>query len=386
MSRPATVREFILEADEPGPIQHSKAAPSSDYASMLREVAQSGGKTYFAQVREIYALKFGPGKLAPIEYYHYGLYEDVLTPRQKAAFVGHNLRAEINNSHLDAASFAIGTDKIAFYAEAAALGLPTPETRAICHDSRDLPGAVALRTHPDLAAYLRDPASYPFFAKPNSLSASVGSASVLRLHAEADEIEMSDGRRFPVTRFVEEAARYFANGYLIQERLEPHDEIRAIAGATLSTIRMMVLDAGEGPRLLRATWRVPVGDHGADVLWRGNVMADIDIETGTAVRAIKGRGLDRELLTDHPITGRPIVGATLPCWREASDLALKAAAAFPQLPITGWDVALTSRGPVLIELEPDGGDPSVTQLASGRGLLEGPYGDWLKQRGRRKKR
>ena len=47
-------------------------------ASMLRDVALSGGKTYFAQVREIYALKFGPGKLSPIEYYHYGLYEDEL--------------------------------------------------------------------------------------------------------------------------------------------------------------------------------------------------------------------------------------------------------------------------------------------------------------------
>ena len=55
-------------------------------------------------------------------------------------------------------------------------------------------------------------------------------------------------------------------------------------------------------------------------------------------------------------------------------------------PLVGWDVAITPRGPVIIELEPDGGDPSVTQLASGRGLLDGPYGAWLKglRKGRRR--
>ena len=375
----AAVIQLATPTDDPGPIQHTKDAPSSDYALMLRHVAHHGGKTYFAQVREIYALKFGPGKIAPIEYFHYGMYRDELTPEQKAAFVGHNLRAEVNRKVLDETAFAIGVDKLAFYARTAELGLATPVTRAVCHPERSLPGAQAVRTPEDLARLLRDPTSYPFFAKPNSSSASVGSASVARLHAKADELEMSDGRRFPIERFVHEASRYFGGGYLIQERLEPHDQIRAAAGATLSTVRMMVLDAGTGPQLLRATWRVPVGDHGADVLWRGNMMADIDPETGVAMRAVKGRGLERELLTDHPITGAAIVGMALPCWSQACALTLEAAAAFPDLPLTGWDIAMTTRGPVIIELEPDGGDPAVTQLASGRGLLDGPYGRWLAQ-------
>ena len=41
---------------------------------------------------------------------------------------------------------------------------------------------------------------------------------------------------------------------------------------------------------------------------------------------------------------------------------------------------------MIIELEPDGGDPAVTQLASARGLLSGPYGAWLKQLRRTRKR
>lgn len=66
-------------------------------------------------------------------------------------------------------------------------------------------------------------------------------------------------------------------------------------------------------------------------------------------------------------------------WAEARALALSAAAAAPKLALTGWDVAITNAGPVIIELEPDGGDPAVTQLASGQGLLEGPYGAFVER-------
>ena len=45
---------------ELGPIQHTRTPPSSDYAAMLRQVSRSaGGKSYFKQVREIYAAAFG---------------------------------------------------------------------------------------------------------------------------------------------------------------------------------------------------------------------------------------------------------------------------------------------------------------------------------------
>jgi hypothetical protein len=111
-------------------------------------------------------------------------------------------------------------------------------------------------------------------------------------------------------------------------------------------------------------------------------MAAIDPATGVAVRSIKDAGPHREVVYDHPITGRPITGAQLPCWDEACALALEAAAGFPELPLTGWDMAITDHGPILVELEPDGGDPAVTQAASGRGLLDGPYGDFIRARGK----
>jgi hypothetical protein len=366
-------------ADEPGPIQHRKVMPSTDFAGMLRQVTARTGKSYFAQLREIVGLAAGPGKLSPMEYFFYGLYDDAIAPARKAAYVGNKARAEIVNGYFDRAVFEVGLDKLAFYARAAELGLPTPRTVALCHAERTFPGAAALTTAAELADFLRDAAVYPLFGKPNKMTASVGTASLARLHAAADEIEMGDGRRFPVARIADELARYFAGGYLLQGRLDPHPQIRAVSGATLSTVRMMALDLGQGPQLIAASWRVPVGENQADVSWRGNIMAAIDPASGRAVRAVRGRGLERVAIATHPDSGETLVGLQLPDWDAACALILRAAAGFPELPLTGWDLALTDKGPVLIELEPDGGDPSVAQSASGRGLLEGPYKAFVAQ-------
>ncbi|MBX3511194.1 MAG: hypothetical protein KF700_08330 [Hyphomonadaceae bacterium] len=382
MSQAVPVQQQAAEAQPaPGPIDHTKKLPSFDYMTMMRQVALQGGKSYWAQMREMYELKLGPGKIAPVEYFYYGLFEDTLSREQKRAFVGTNLRAEVNAALLDREFFGIGKDKIAFYAFAAGMGLPIPRTRALYHPTRGLAGAARLDRIEALAAFLRDGANTPFFSKPANLTASVGVASVERYHAEDDTLEMTNGARFPVMRFVEEADRYFEGGYLFQERLTAHAALRPLAGPQLSTIRFMVLaDEGSAPRILRATWRAPSGEHAADVMWRGNMMAALNVETGVIARVVRGRGLDRAEIETHPNTRAQLFGAVMPHWPELCALALNAARSVPQLMLTGWDIALAEGGPAVIELEPDGGDPAVTQLASGQGLLDGAYGAFLERR------
>jgi hypothetical protein len=372
------VTEQAVPEPERGPIEHTKTMPSFDYRSMMLDVMRKYSKSYFAQLREMYELKLSPGRIAPVEYYYYGLYADALTPEQKRAFVGTTLRAAINDVVLNKELFGLGKDKLAFYAWMQGLGLATPRTRAVFHPERSLSGAQGLTSAHALLDYLRTPSNYPFFSKPANLTASVGTASVERYESADDSIVLADGRRFLAARFVGEVERYFKAGYLIQERLAPHPELAALASARLSTVRMMVLNEG-GAQLIRASWRVPAGATHADVLWRGNLLAQIDPETGRVLRVVQGRGLDCRAVEAHPETGARLLGAQLPVWAEARALALRAAAAAPKLALTGWDVAITSDGPVIIELEPDGGDPAVTQLASGQGLLDGPYGAFVER-------
>jgi hypothetical protein len=59
----------------------------------------------------------------------------------------------------------------------------------------------------------------------------------------------------------------------------------------------------------------------------------------------------------------------------------------PSCHFQGWDVALTDQGPVLVELEGDGGDPIMEQLCFDSGLLQGRYLEFAtKALGMRKER
>jgi hypothetical protein len=359
-----------------GPIDHRKLVPRFDLAASMAQAKRRSGKSYLVQAGEIMRLFFGPGGIQPFEYYYYNLYDDRYTTEQKRAFVGGQLRIRVTNTILDDYHYGIGVDKLTFHACMAGLGLPLPRLLAVLHADRAPAGSRRLRDTAELADYLRG-APYPLFGKPTDRTASVGTVALERHLPGTDEIELADGRRFAVERLAEEAGRYLGRGYLLHERLSPAEEIARICGRSLSTVRFLILNADGEPKPLAATWRLPVADSHADVLWRGNLMAALEPASGTAVRVVRGSGLDLEELAHHPDSGAPILGRRLPMWDEARDLALSAARTVPALELTGWDVAVGDRGPVLIELEPDGGSPTVGQLASGRGLLDGPYGAWL---------
>jgi hypothetical protein len=84
---------------------------------------------------------------------------------------------------------------------------------------------------------------------------------------------------------------------------------------------------------------------------------------------IQGTGADQAELERHPDTEQPLIGAILPEWAPLTALCLKAARALPGLRMQAWDVALTERGPVLVEVN-IGGDFNLPQLAHGSGLMD----------------
>jgi hypothetical protein len=152
--------------------------------------------------------------------------------------------------------------------------------------------------------------------------------------------------------------------------LRPHPELAALCGPRLSTVRLIVLLEQGEPALFRALWKIPVGDNPADNFWRpGNLLAGLDAESGRVVRVIQGTGADQAELERHPDTEQPLIGVRLPDWAPLVALSLKAARAFPGLRMQAWDIALTERGPVLVEVN-IGGDFNLPQLAHGRGLMD----------------
>jgi len=343
------------------------------YRHWLRSAAESG-KSLFAVVWEIATLGWGPGKLQPSEYFLYQVYDDRRFPAEiKKTFLGRRGRQLVVGA-LGTAWLTITSDKPTLSALLRGHDLPIPETQAMRHSDRTFPGAQTLRGKDDTVRFLREGACYPLFAKPTDSLCSIGAANLERFDADADCLVSGDGQRVAVEEFADQAEAYADGGYLFQTRLVPHPKIAAIVGNQIGTARMFVLVDDEGPSLVRASWKIPGGKSIADNFWRaGNMLGSLDLETGEVMRVLRRTQTGTEQVHTHPVTGVSFDGLKFPQWEQMKEVVMRGAAALPKCHLQGWDVALTDRGPVLIELEGDGGDPVMQQLCFDSGILQGRY-------------
>ena len=344
-----------------------RSNPALDYLSGIRR-AKAAGKSLGSMVMEIIKLRRGPGKLQPEEYFMYGLYDDErFSPEAKRTFLGQN------NLLLPSSWADIARDKPTFSALLRGLNLPIPETQAIVHPTRDYPGAISLRGREDICRFLRDEANYPIFGKPFDSVCSMGTAKINAYDPAQDAAILGDGTAVSV-EVIAEVIDDLGLAYLFQTLLRPHEDIEALIGPCVSSVRMFVMSDENGCSLFRAAWKIPATANDADNFWReGNILAGVDVVTGKIGRTLVRTQSGTEPIAEHPITGVAFDSMTFPHWDQMRETVLAAANQIPSCHFQGWDVALTDQGPILVELEGDGGNPIMEQLCFDSGLLQERY-------------
>jgi hypothetical protein len=293
-------------------LQHAKVDPEFSLGYSLHTAMTRHGKSPFSQVREIWRLRYGPGKLRPDEYYYYGLYDDRrFSFADKTRFLGRSTQYRII-SQCNAARewWFIAHDKLVCYGLLAGLGLPVPQTRALYHGGARFAAVPAFAEPAALAAHLRTGMRYPCFGKPVAGIRSIGVAAIERYDADGDALALVGGRTLALDGFVKELEPYRRDGYLFQEMLLPHPEVASLCGPRLSTVRLIVLLEQDEPAVLHALWKIPVGANPADNFWRpGNLLAGLDAADGRVTRVVQGTGADQVELERHPDTEQPLLGA-----------------------------------------------------------------------------
>jgi len=350
-------------------LDRAKLAPRLDLVTAIVR-ARKGGRPFTRQIADIAALGRRPMRLAPRDYYLFRLYDPRLTDGERRAFLGERGQMALFGRLTDPGWSAAAHDKLLYYAVMSGLGYAVPRVVAVHHPHRRYPGAEALADGAAVARFLRQ-AAYPFFGKPVTGKYSVGTVALVGYERSTDRVRASAGAETAVEAFVAELAPFARDGYLFQERLTAHAFVREACGERIATVRVVVLLGPDGPALLRALWKVPVGAHVADNFWRpGNCLAALDGASGRIVRVVQGVGPAQREIEAHPDTGFRLLGATMPDWDATLRLVLDAAAAFPGIVMQAWDVALTERGPLLLELNV-GGDVNLPQHAFGEGVYQG---------------
>jgi hypothetical protein len=330
--------------------------------------------TFEALEQEMVALGQGPGRMTPHEYFYYRLFDRALPRDQLWRFIGRYALSGFHAAAIDLAEAATVHDKAKFYARMAQSGLPIPRTLAVHAGEARGMAAETLRTRAALVAFLQDAAHYPLFIKPAIGMYSVGAVS---LDALLDgRIRLSTGETAHVSQvadFIEQLGEQMGQGgFLIQERLRPPAALGAAFGETLPTVRLLILLSPAGADIESAVLRIPSARNCADNYWRpGNMLGALD-QDGIVRRVVTGVGAATRELASHPDTGMPLVGLAVPDWQRVTTLALRAAPLFPCIRTQSWDIALTGRGPLVLELNP-GGDLNLHQLAYRRGALTERY-------------
>lgn len=347
-----------------------------DYAKQAREVEAKYGTSLLRQFVEIARLRRGLGRIGPGDYYTYRLYDPAISREEKRRFVGW--RAEpwldgLNDPHWR----CMGLDKVLMYALFRGSGILVPETRAIylSGSKRPLEGAAQLTSEDELHAWLREPANYPFFSKPSASGFGRGAFLASCYDPSGDAVVMMNGSMIPVQSFARQFGDIEHLGYLFQSPLEQAPCLVASLGTTLSSLRLMILfDESEGPLLHRAFWKIPTGRNMSDNYnsgRTGNLAAAIDMNSGAVIRVINGVGADLREVYRHPDTGFTFADLVVPEWSHIKELACKAALTLPKLCFQQWDVALTSIGPTVLEVNLFAtGGSDLTQLLYRKGLLD----------------
>lgn len=195
--------------------------------------------------------------------------------------------------------------------------------------------AVAVRGLGDGAAFARFVAAHPVFAvKPLAGSRGEG-------------VEKIDWRAAGIT--VEELFRSLLarGGVLAEELIRQSAALARFHPASVNTVRVVTFrDKNDGVSydcFLKTGRSGSFVDNGA----AGGVLAGIDPLTGTVVTD----GVDESgrRWASHPDTGVPFRGALLPEWEALLALCRRLSAVLPAVRLTGWDLAHTENGWLLVE-------------------------------------
>ncbi|MET0087449.1 MAG: sugar-transfer associated ATP-grasp domain-containing protein [Sedimenticola sp.] len=332
-------------------------------------VSRNGKKTVLLQCLDILRLRFDKGKLGAKEYYLYGLYDDKkFSYIQKRQFVGWRQRFVFQELFNNKTWYGASTDKVLSYLIFSSLCFPMPELLTVySRRNRYIGQYHVVSDKNELARFFKNRDNFPCFCKPVHGWHGRGVMGLTAYDINSDVLYLADGTDIKFDDFF---SLIEGEEYIFQEYLTPHPEIEARCGKRLCTLRIWMYADASSCKMIRATWKVAVGQNMSDNLQHGesgNLSGPVDKDTGKVITLYCRDDLELVEKNIHPDTGEEITGFILPCWSDVKVLCEKASRSLPGIRLQAWDIALTPSGPVIVELSVPG-DIDGPQLTEKRGL------------------
>jgi hypothetical protein len=244
-------------------------------------------------------------------------------------------------------------DKAIFYPHCVGCGLPIPPAIVFVNPPLGVTAAGRLlSTEGEWRGFISEELPAAFVVKP----ATGAEGRLVEIWERSGDHFLSAGRLLGAEHLWRRLCVEATYGRaIVQGRLKNHPALAALSGTDAlqcTRIVTIVTRAGKVEILYAFQKLIAAGNHVDDFVGaEGNVLTCIDPAAGKLATAFIKSG-ERPSYTTceaHPLTGRQLAGFELPHWEGACALVRRAATRFLPLRAIGWDVALTSEGPVLVE-------------------------------------
>lgn len=133
---------------------------------------------------------------------------------------------------------------------------------------------------------------------------------------------------------------------LIEEAIINCKEIKRLNPTSLNTIRIVTFRDGTYFKVLCACLRIGAVGSSVDNVSCGGTAARINLSTHKLDSKFFANSY-REC--ENSQSGRDEIGMLIPYWNEVVEMAERASLKVPQIHYVGWDIAITDKGPVMIE-------------------------------------
>jgi hypothetical protein len=325
----------------------------------------------FSQLRENYALRRLNG-LEPHEYFQYRLSNPAMTWEEKEAYLSYNqgcaLHRELSPLEDRAITTKFLTERFFDWFD-----LPMPRTYGI-YDPRfgRTAEGKSLKNAQEFREFIGNLEADKFVLKP--ISSGKGAGITVILGREGSAFVSAGGERYSLEQLFKKGLEgwqsthsHTSYGLLIQEYAEQHEILQRIQPHSLNTLRVITfINDRDKVEVLASLLKFALGSNAIDNLSQGGFAARVD-EGGIIQKAILEESGSHEPVEKHPTTNQQIEGVRLPYFDEAVALAVRGQLHIPQLRTLGWDIAITPKGPVIIETNVFWGN--LTQVAIRKGLI-----------------
>jgi len=248
-------------------------------------------------------------------------------------------------------------DKLLTYATLKAFAVPQPNLLFCFDHNHFFDAANNPLSDTELDALLKTTTANKLFVKPRF---GLGGRGIAVFNKDAtNRFVNAAGDLLDHTFFKTQLGNDF---YIVQEGLVQHETMNTLYPHSVNTFRIMTECVDGVVRVLYALVRMGSGGQQIDNASSGGLYIKINPLTG--VLAEQAFAFNRRTFDKHPDTGFIFKGALIDTWEEAKQFTIGVAQKFREIKYMGWDIAFTTSGPAVIELN----------NAPGIGIIQDCYG------------